>query len=185
MSIVYRVLFFISVSMYLCNVQAQPAELEFEGVFGECEPVYEAVSETLVLYREPDLRSEQFELPYGNGWRIPAPKHKGITRVLTIGTLEVIKPDPDMHCLGPPDTGPGELTGGEHVEYLYYVGEGFGAIRFRGAQCEAAIIEDFGFFKTIRDADVQVWLRVFFADGSSPGWLFHDGLQTRVTKVLC
>jgi len=171
--------------MFWCNVQAQPAELEFEGVFGECEPVYEAASDTLVLYREPDLRSERIELSYGKGWRIPAPKHQGLTRVLTIGILEVIKPDPDMHCQVPPDTGPGELIGGEQVEYLYYAGEGFGAIRFRGAQCVAAIIEDFGNFKIIRDADVQVWLRVFFADGSSPGWLFHDGSQTRVTKVLC
>ena len=71
------------------------------------------------------------------------------------------------------------------MEYLYYVGEGFGEIRFLGGQCQAEVIEDLGHFEPIKLPDVQVWLRVYFADGRSAGWLYHGGSQTRVVRVLC
>jgi len=164
---------------------AQQAELEVPGVFGECSPVYAAAKDGLSLYRRPDLRSERIEIPYRAGWRIPAPKGDGLTRVLRIGTLRVIEPDEGMNCSVVPTDGPAQLLVGETVEFLYYVGEGFGQIRFRGGQCVAEVIEDFGHFEPIDGPDFQVWLRVYFADGSSPGWLYHDGSQTRVADVLC
>lgn len=131
------------------------------------------------------IRSARVEVSYRAGWRIPAPKGEGLTRVLRIGTLRVIEPDDRMICSVAPTVGPAQLVSGETVEYLYYVGEGFGEIRFRGAQCQAEVAESLGHFEPIELPQVQVWLRVFFGDGSSPGWLLHDGSQTRLADVLC
>lgn len=175
----------IVVATFCSIASAQQAELEVPGVFGECNPVYAAAKDGLSLYRRPDLRSERIEIPYRAGWRIPAPKGDGLTRVVRVGTLRVIEPDDRMYCSVAPTDGPAQLLVGETVEYLYYVGEGFGEIRFRGGQCEAEVIDALGHFEPIELPDVQVWLRVYFTDGSSPGWLYHDGSQTRVVDVLC
>ena len=164
---------------------AQPAALEASGVFGECNPVNAAVGDELRLHREPNAESEQLVIPYRQGWRVVAPKREGLTRVLTIGVLRVIEPDERMTCSVEPQEGPSSLASGETVEYLYYLGEGFGQIRFRGAQCSAEVVEELGHFAVIRLPEVQVWLRVFYADGTSPGWLLHDGTQTRVVDVEC
>jgi len=164
-------------------VGGQPAELEVDGVFGECVPTWAAATDGLHLYREPDLRAEEIRVPYRVGWRIPAPKASGMTRVLRIGSLRVREPDPLLHCSSPPTEGSSDLVRGEIVRYLYYVGEGFGEITFRGGQCQAEVAEDFGYLLEL--PEVQVWLRVFFGDGSSPGWLLHDGSQTQVADVSC
>ncbi len=175
----------IALAFTLSVAHSQPATLEVKGVFGECHPVYAAVTDELTLYAEPDLRSETIRVPYREGWRVPAPRSEGLTRVLQLGALEVIEPDPSIYCRVPPTEGPTALLIGEVVEYLYYVGEGFGEIRVRGGQCQAEVVEDLGHFRTLELPDVQVWFRVFFADGSSPGWLFFDGSQVRVADVLC
>ena len=175
-----------AVLIFCCSAASgQQAELEVPGVLGECMPVHATAQDGLILYRRPDLRSERIEIPYQSGWRIPAPKRDGLTRVLRIGELRVIEPDERMSCAVTPTDGPARLIVGETVEFLFYVGEGFGRIRFRGGQCEAQVVEKLDYFEAIRLPDVQVWLKVYFADGSSPGWLLHDGSQTRVADVLC
>jgi hypothetical protein len=63
-------------------VEAQPAQLEIKGIFGECIPVWAAATDQLLLYREPDLRAETITIPFLDGWRIEAPKSEGLTRVL-------------------------------------------------------------------------------------------------------
>ena len=169
-----------------CSIaSAQQAELEVHGVFGECNPVHAAAQDGLTLYRKPDLRSKRIEIPYREGWRIPAPKRDGLTRVLQIGALRVTGPNDRMYCTVPPTSGQAKLRLGEIVEYLYDVGEGFGEIRVRGGQCQAYVAEMLDHFEVIRLPDVQVWLNVYFADGSSPGWQFYDGSQTRVAGVRC
>lgn len=169
-----------------CSIaSAQEAELEIPGVFGECTPVHAAAQDGLSLYQEPDLRSKRVVIPYRAGWRIPAPKHDGLTRVIRIGLLRVVEPDEGASCSVKPNDGPAKLQPGETVEYLFYIGEGFGRIRFRGGECEAEVVEKLGHFEVIQPSEVQVWLKVYFADGSSPGWLLHDGSQTRVANVLC
>jgi hypothetical protein len=164
---------------------AQPADLEVPGVQGECNPIYAAVNDELELFREPNLESERFVIPYRSGWRIVAPKRDGWTRVLAIGSLRVTEPDEQMLCSVQPQQGPARLVPGEIVEYLYYLGEGFGEIRFRGAECSAEVVEDLGHFELIRLPEIQIWLRVFYADGTSPGWLLYDGDQTRVAGIEC
>ena len=180
-----RAAIFVALTLLSITAGAQPAELEIKGVFGECLPIWAAARDRLQLYREPDLRSERVEIPYREGWQIPAPKRDGLTRVLNIGSLRVRQPDPLMSCSIPPREGAAELIESERVEYLYYVGEGFGEIRFRGGQCQAQVDDQFGLFDLIELPVVQVWLKVFFADGTSPGWLLHDGSQTRVAGVRC
>lgn len=172
-------------SVLSTTAAAQSAALEIKGVFGECIPVYAANSDRLVLHKSPDLNSAQVEIQYQVGWRIPAPKVEGLTRVLRVGTLRVTEPDRGMYCRVAPTDGAPELVAGEVVEYLHYAGEGFGEIRFRGAQCQAEVDPTLNHFETIQSPEVQVWLKVFFKDGSSPGWLFHDGTQTKVFDVLC
>lgn len=164
---------------------AQPAAIEVPGVFGECNPVYASAADELNLFRRPDLESEHVVIPYRAGWRIEAPKRDGLTRVLSIGSLRVTNPDERMVCRVGPQQGPATLVTGELVDYLYYQGEGFGEIRFRGAECSAEVEESLGHFELLTMPDVQIWLRVFYADGTSPGWLLHDGSQTRVAGIEC
>ena len=161
------------------------AEIEIPGVFGECFPIYAATDDSLVLNKEPNSESEKITIPYRNGWRIPAPKSQGMTRVIKTGSLEVLKPDKNLYCSVKPSTGPKYLLTGELVEYLHYYAEGSGVIRFRGGECVAEVLEDFGYFKTITLPEVEVWLRVFYADGTSPGWLLWGDHQARIVGVTC
>ncbi|MEM7706192.1 MAG: hypothetical protein AAF358_11600 [Pseudomonadota bacterium] len=164
---------------------AQDAELEVRRVFGECTPIYASAQDDLNLFRRPDLRSKQLRLQYQKGWRIPTDKQQGITRVIEIGKLRVLKDDERLDCPQPPAVGPPTLVVGETVEYLFYLGEGMGRVRFRGAECSSQVVEDFAVYETLQWPEVQVWFRVFFADGSSPGWLLLDGQQIVVSDVLC
>ncbi len=98
---------------------AQPATLEIKGVFGECPlPVYASTTNNLQLYKMRDLRSDQIDIPYREGGRIPAPEREGLTRVLEIGALCVTTPDPDMSCSVAPTTGPTVLIPGETMAAL-------------------------------------------------------------------
>jgi hypothetical protein len=164
---------------------AQPAVIEFSGILGECNPIYAAVQDELRLYREPNLESEEIAIPYRAGWRIEAPRHEGLTRVLEIGSLRVTEPDEEMRCSVPPQEGPETLVPGEIVEYLFYRGEGVGEIRFRGAQCSAEVVEDYEHFELIKLPVIQAWFHIFNADGTSPGWLLFDGTQIQVARVEC
>ncbi len=155
-----------------------------DGVFGECRPVYAAAQDDLNLHRQPDLR-KKFRLQYRKGWRIPTDKREGVTRVIEIGRLRVLKDDEQLDCPQSPAVGPPALVVGEMVEYLFYLGEGMGRVQFRGAECSSQVVEDLGVYETLQWPEVQVWFRVFFADGSSPGWLLLDGQQIVVSDVLC
>lgn len=109
---------FLLFSLCPLTLVAQPAALEIKGVFGECLPVYASTTNNLQLYKMPDLRSDQMDIPYREGWRIPAPKREGLTRVLEIGALRVTTPDPDMSCSVAPTTGPTVLIPGETMAAL-------------------------------------------------------------------
>lgn len=160
-------------------IDAQPGSVEIEGVVWEGVSRLVAGGYSLKLYKRPDLRADSIEIPYGEGWLIPVSAPEGLTRVLVIGELRVTAPDDSMTCSERPAEGSDDLVQGEHVEYLRYLGEGFGEIRFRSATCQAEVAESLGHFQLIRSPEVQLWLPVFYADGTSPGWLLHDGSQTR------
>jgi hypothetical protein len=174
-----RLLIVIAVTAWSDAIEAQPAVVEIEGVIWERSSPYVANSDSLQLHKQPDLRSETGVIPYRAGWRIPVSGLNGMTRVLSVGELRVTKPDDHMICSVQPEDGPADLVQGELVEYLRYIGEGFGEIRFRGATCQAEVAEMLGHFELIRAPEVQLWYPVYYADGTSPGWLLHDGTQTR------
>ena len=167
---------------FSASAGTQPAELELQrSLIFECAPTFSASGDQLVLYREPDLRSERRVIPYGTGWRIPAPRSEMIARILKIGQLRVVEPDPEMRCTVPDGGDRPELVPGDIVEYLHRRGEGRGQIRVSSVECTVRAYEDFGFFEMLEEPEVQLWLRVFFADGTSPGWLLNDGSQTRLS----
>jgi len=180
-----RTILLISTFSLVSTTVGQPAEFEVQGIFGECIPVYAATQDELHLYKDANLNSMQLTIPFRDGWKIEAPKKEGKTRVLERGQLRVSSQDPSMYCSVEPNTGPVALVEGEIVDYLFYRGEGFGEIQFRGAMCAARVYEDFGHFEILGYPDVQVWLKIFNADGTSPGWLFHDNSQTRPVDVQC
>ena len=158
-------------------VGAQLAVIEIHGVMGERTTPYVSQVDELRLYKKPSLDAQMVAIPYREGWRVIVSARDGLTRVLEIGELRVTEPDDRMACSTPPSEGPDTLVSGESVEYLRYVGEGFGDIRFRGASCQAEVDSGLGHFRVIRSPEVQIWLPVYYADGTSPGWLLHDGTQ--------
>jgi hypothetical protein len=164
---------------YSAVVGTQPAEFEVQrSLIFECAPTFSAIGDQLVLYRQPDLRSETITIPYRAGWRVPAPTSEMLARVLRIGRLRVVEPDAQMRCSVPEGNDPPELAPGDIVEYLHRRGEGRGQIRVSGIECTVRAYEDFGLFQLLQEPEVQRWLRVFYADGTSPGWLLNDGSQT-------
>ena len=170
-----RLLIIIAVVSVPSAVQAQPAVIEMKGVIWELVVSHVANSDSLRLHRAPDLRAETVEIPYRKGWRIPVSARNGLTRVLSVGKLRVTNPDEEMSCSVEATEGPKGLVQGELVDYLRYLGEGYGEIRFRGGTCPAEVDERLGHFELIRSPEVQRWYPVLYADGTSPGWLLHDG----------
>jgi hypothetical protein len=51
-----------------CLAPAQTAVLEVPELFGECMMQYASISDTLTLYRSPDLESQKIQINYGTGW---------------------------------------------------------------------------------------------------------------------
>jgi len=158
---------------------AQPAVLELPGVRGERTTPFVSIQNELHLHKQPNLESATVVIPYNVGWRVPTSARQGLTRILTIGELRVTNPDEELRCSTVATEGPSTLVHGETVEYVRYLGEGFGEIRFRGANCEAEVIPKLGHFELVVPPVVQAWLPVYFADGTSPGWLLNDGTQVR------
>ncbi len=169
--------------LHVSVATGQPARLEIGRVTGECSPIYAATSQSLRLHKRPDLQAEQLTLRYQVGWEVPY-RH-GTMRVLRFGELRVLKPEPLGYCDTAPGDGVDRLIVGETVDYLYGLGEGSGQIRVRGGTCPALVAEDFGIFEVLSYPEVQIWLDVRFADGTSPGWLLLDSTQTRVAGSRC
>lgn len=159
---------------------AQPAHIEISQLFGECFPQYAANSNVLDLYTLPNLESDHYQVPYRENWLIPYLKSSGFTRVIEIGQIRATSSEILQQCSVQPNT---ELTlqAGETVDYLYYLGEGFAKVVLHGSECHMFIDDD----EIVRYPNVQAWIRVLYADGTSPGWLLHDGTQTKNVGVLC
>lgn len=159
-------------------VVAQPAERELASIFNwECAPIFAAKSNTLRVYRNPDLRSESVEWPYRKGWRIPAPLDRGLTRILKVGVLRTLRVDESLHCAVLPTEGPRAPVPGELVTYVHKHVEGRGAVEFRGGECVARTDVSFGVFELVVEPETQEWLRMYLADGTSPGWILNDFSQ--------
>lgn len=161
---------------------AQDAELEFPKLFGECHPIFAATSEFLTVHENPDLRSRSKSIPYSEGWEIPY--DTGHTKVIRIGRATAKVDVPLDYC----EITPAILTkvsAGQTVEYLFYEGEGFGRIRIGDGQCTVPIHDELGFFDVDDLPDIQPWIRVTYADGTSPGWMSLSSTQLRGAGIRC
>lgn len=164
-------------------VVSQPAEFEIPGLHNfECVPTFMSTRDRLVLYRRPTIESDSFEIPYRKEWEVPAPRSEGMTRILSAGLLRVIEPDDELRCEVEPENGPEGLVAGEVVQFLYRTVEGWGVIRVRGGQCHARVSPGFGLFEGLEEPEIQEWLRFFYADGTSPGWLLNDRTQVALSS---
>ena len=161
---------------------AQDAVYEKPGIYGECIPHYISKNDSLSLYKAPNKNSILKTIPYREGWDIPY--RGGVTRVISTGKL-IAKKNQVLHCSPALKTGETTVRAGEEVKFLFYGGEGYGYILIKGSQCAAPVHKSYNAFELVSNPDVQVWLKVLYKDGSSPGWLFHDGSQTKVGRVTC
>jgi hypothetical protein len=160
---------------------AQQAVFEASGLFGECLPIYASAGQTLTLYQSPDLDSERMVIPYGEDWNIPYIKSEGLTRVISFGKVELLSEQNLLSCNPLPEGGQTQLSAGEQLTYMYYLGEGMAKVRFGDSICEMDIIDA----RVLAFPDVQSWIKVLYRDGSSPGWLMNDGIQTTVAGLRC
>lgn len=168
---------------YSAAVWSQPAEREFNGANWECSPTFSAVDDQLVLYREPDLRSETVVVPYGIGWRVPVDMRNAITRVLRFGTLRVIKLDEEMYCPVEPTGSNPETAPGDLLELVWWQGqrEGDALVKIGDAECIVRAANP-QLFDHVAAPETQEWVRVLFADGTSPGWLHNDLTQVSIYR---
>ena len=164
---------------------AQEAALVYDGLRGECSPRHLSKSNTLNLYKLPDKRSLLKSVSYGTGWYIPHRGSEGITRVISTGKIQAKKRVELMWCTPSLPAEEPMVDSGEIVDYLFYTGEGYGLVLYKGSQCHAPIDEGFGKFDFLSHPEVQIWLKVLYKDGSSPGWLLNDGSQTTIGDVDC
>lgn len=160
------------------------AELVQQGIFGECKSTYASANDGLILYREHNISSEKYTLSFKKGWAIKYNPNEGVTKVITSGKIEVAKEYILRQC-HPKLKNSVTLEIGTQLNFLYYLGEGYGKIDYEGTQCDAEIDEGFGYFKHISSPIIQVWIKVLNADESLAGWLLYNGVQTKITGVEC
>ena len=146
-------------------VVAQSAEIELKFLTGECSPKYSPTQDSLLLYSNPDLRSESNRIKYQKNWHIPYSDE--MTRVISFG--KVTSTDPSSES---------------SYEYLYYLGEGFAKLRHDDKEYELDIVTN-PKFSIESHPDVQGWIKLEYKDKSSPGWLFLNGEQVKVYGVSC
>ncbi len=164
---------------------AQDAVHEEPRIFGECLPHYASGQDSLFLYNLPNKKSQTKIIPYGVDWKIPFSLKDGLTRVISVGKLKTKEQALATQCEPTLPDNERVIYKNEIVDYLYYTSEGYGRVSIKGSQCEVPVDEGFGLFEVITFPEVQVWQRVLFKDGSSPGWLLLDGSQTKVSGIEC
>lgn len=172
--------------IFIINVGfAQDAIYTVPGIFGECLPHYAATKNRLQLYQSPNKESQTKIIPYGVDWIIPFRYQDDLTRIISLGQLKANKSIATKQCKPELPEGNSLIEKGSVVDYLHYLGEGYGRILFNGSQCDVKTYKGFGDFETISNPEVQMWRRVLYRDGSSPGWLLQDGSQTIVSHIEC
>jgi len=178
-----KVIFKLSLLFISQVTMAQEAVYEFQGVFGECYPHYSSRFDSLNLYSKPNIDSKKQTISYGVNWEIPY--KGGVTRVIKLGTLIAKQEYKLAYCTPALKEDEQKIIVGEEVKYTYYTGEGYGKVLYKGSHCSAPVDEGFDIFETITYPKVQVWIKVLYKDGSSPGWLLKDGSQEKFVRIEC
>ncbi len=149
---------------------AQESVFELKTWPGEGRPVLIAKHSRLALYSLRDLRSASVSVPYQAGWKIPF--GNSVLRTLraveahtvTGGAIDVWCDGSGMQRL--------DLAAGEPWTYLQYAAEGSVTARIQNRICQLPVYAEEAIFgRDLPQPDVQWWVQVLYADGSSPGWL--------------
>jgi hypothetical protein len=171
--------------LFSFTISAQDSVLERQGMFGECFVNLISVNASLNLYEKPNLESENKQIIYGENWLISYKTYQAKTRVIAKGKIKALKNLQLEYCIPKLASEKSKITIADEIDYLHYTGEGYGQVLVNDSQCSAEVHEKLGVFKVIKFPEVQVWIKVLNADGTSPGWLFHDGTQTKNGKLEC
>ena len=159
-------------------VAAQEAIFEQHTSGGEGRPVLIAKQDGLQVYSAPDLRSSVHLIPYRTGWLIPF--NDTLLRTLQRGENAIVKSGVfDVRCK---ESGRERMSvrAGEIWIYLQYRAEGMVTAQIQGKICTLpAFIETEIFGEKILRPTIQWWVKVSYADGSSPGWLLVDDDQVK------
>ena len=152
------------------TVVAQTSVFELKASPGEGRPVLIAKHARLDLYSSPDLRSAPVSVSYRVGWKIPFSDSLLRTlraveaKAVASGSIAVWCEGSGMQRL--------EIHAGDSWTYLQYAAEGFVTARVQDKICQLpAYTEEAIFGRDLPQPDVQWWVQVTYADGSSPGWL--------------
>ena len=169
------------------SLSAHAAEvlLEVDGVFGECRAVLGAVEDSLTVHEQPNRAAATRVIPYKKGWEVSYVKREGKTQILSLGVVRVQKPGATYSCRKRERVTFDALNVGDRIEYLHYVGEGYARVRVGDTICDTDLQDRSEYLEVLELPKVDVWIRVLYADGSSPGWLLNDNTQTRVAGVEC
>ncbi|MEZ5490098.1 MAG: hypothetical protein R3F50_07240 [Gammaproteobacteria bacterium] len=164
----------------ISSLSGQPAHIEVSQLFGECFPQFASNSDVLELYLLPDLEAEGIQVPYRENWLIPYTELAGLTRVIETGEVRATSPE-TLHQCNVQSATEVTLRVGETADYLYCLGAGYAKVAVHDLECNMFIDDD----EILSSPDIQAWIRVLWADGTSPGWLLLDGSQTKSVGVLC
>ena len=160
---------------------AQQSVFELKASPGEGRPVLIAKHAQLELHASPDLQSASATLSYRAGWKIPF--LESLLRTLKAAEVRTVGGGSiEVWCEG---SGLQQLTvsPGESWTYLQYAAEGFVTARIQGRVCQLpAYTEESIFGADLLQPDVQWWIRVAHADGTSPGWLLVTDEQVLYGK---
>ena len=167
------------------SASAAEALLEVDGVFGECRAVLGALDNSLTLHKEPNRAADTRVIPYKKGWEVLYTKREGKTQILELGVLRVQRLGAKYSCPERERSAFDGLAVGDRIEYLHYVGEGYARVRVNGMICDTDLQDRSEYLEVLEHPKIDVWIRVLFGDGSSPGWLLNDNTQTRVAGVEC
>ena len=143
------------------------------GYMAESRFVLVAARDHLELHYRPDLRSSARAVPYQSGWRIPF--DETLVRTLEVvelstigaGSLNVVCEDSGTDRMN--------LLAGETWTYLRKHGEGRVTARIQGRACVITpYFSEEIFGGPLPEPVILWWVQVFYADGTSPGWLLVD-----------
>ena len=154
-------------------VLAQEAIFEYGGWPGEGGPVLIAKRSDLVIHARPDLRPPAKRISYHRGWRIQIAdnlvrtlKEEHLTTV-GAGAIEAYCDGDELVHL--------TLKAGEPWTYYQYRAEGVVWARIQDRNCQVPVYTEESIFgNDLPQPEVQWWVQIKYADGSSPGWLLVD-----------
>ncbi len=141
---------------------------EADGWPEEGIPVLINNSNELSVYSVPSKTSPLRKIRYGMDWRIPF--DRSFQRTIKATSIVVAEDGvTDIHC-GSSEAF--QFRKGQTITYLQYQAEGYGLVKVDGRTCSVPVVSEGQIFgREFEPPVVEWWVRVTYADGTSPGWI--------------